>query len=57
MRETPKIQKRAIKSKISEISSTPRDSIRFLSPKRKKKRERERERFLEIHFGPGLQFE
>ena len=48
MRETPKIQKWAIKSKISEISSTPEDTIRFLSPKRKKK---ERERFLEIHFG------
>lgn len=42
MRETPKIQKLAIKSKISEISSTPQDSIRFLSPKRKKKK-RERE--------------
>ena len=41
MRETPKIQKWAIKSKISEISSTPEDTIRFLSPKRKKKRERE----------------
>lgn len=55
MRETPKIQNQAIKSKISEISSTLQDTIRFLSPKpgEKKKKKISRDTFW-IYLGYNL---